>query len=96
MGLRKFRPLRCDHPEIGHRCLLYKHPIQSGDEIGHVPQNADDRESATLAAHWRCIEHGFDRWSQAQKRLSENSAAQALLRMDARSILAKSVASPLT
>jgi hypothetical protein len=53
-------------------------------------------ESATLAAHWRCIEHEFNRWSQAQKRLSENSAAQAPLRIDARSILAKSDALPLT
>ena len=81
-GLLTFRPLRCDHPEIGHRCLLCKRPIQSGDEIGHVPRNADDRESATLVV-------------AGSKILSENSAAQALLHMDARSILANSDASPL-
>jgi hypothetical protein len=61
MGLRKFRPLRGDHPEIGHPCLLCKRPIQAGDEIGHVPQNPDGRESATLVAHWKCIENGFNR-----------------------------------
>ena len=61
MGLRKFRPLRGDHPEIGHPCLLCKRPIQAGDEIGHVPQNPDGRESATLVAHWKCIEDGFNR-----------------------------------
>src|ERR1035438_7217539 len=60
MGLRKFRPLRGDHPEIGHPCLLCKRPIQAGDEIGHVPQHPDGRESATLVAHWKCIEDGFN------------------------------------
>jgi len=61
MALREFRPLRGNHPEIGHPCFLCKRPIQAGDEIGHVPQNPDGRESGTLVAHWKCIEDEFNR-----------------------------------
>ena len=36
-------------------------PIQAGDEVGHIPQNPEDERSATLAAHWKCIEGAFNR-----------------------------------
>ena len=61
MGLRKFSPLRGDHPEIGALCFLCKRPIQAGDEICRVPQGPDGRESDTLVAHWTCVEIGFIR-----------------------------------
>ncbi len=61
MRLRKSRPLRGDHPEVGHPCPLCQSPIETGDETGHVPQNPDGRGSATLVAHWKCIEDGFKR-----------------------------------
>jgi len=61
MGLRKVRPLSGDHLEIGALCFLCKLLIQAGDEICHVPQNPDGRESGTLVAHWKCVEDGFNR-----------------------------------
>ena len=51
MGLRKVRPLSGDHLEIGALCFLCKLPIQAGDEICRVPQNADGRESGSLVAN---------------------------------------------
>lgn len=61
MGLRKSRPLRDGHPDIGHPCLFCKRLVQAGDEVGHVPQDPEDEDSGTLVAHWRCIEDGFTR-----------------------------------
>jgi hypothetical protein len=61
LGLENSGPLRAGHPEIGQPCLLCKRPIQAGDETGHIPQDPEDEESATLVAHWKCIEDGFKR-----------------------------------
>jgi hypothetical protein len=61
LGLENSRPLRAGHPEIGQPCLLCKRPIQAGEETGHIPQDPEDEESATLVAHWKCIEDGFQR-----------------------------------
>jgi hypothetical protein len=61
LGLENSGPLRADHPEVGQPCLLCKRPIQAGDETGHIPQNPEDEKSATLVAHWKCIEDGFKR-----------------------------------
>ena len=61
LGLEKSGPLRAGHPECGRPCLLCKRPIQAGDEVGHIPQNPEDERSATLVAHWKCIEDGFNR-----------------------------------
>jgi hypothetical protein len=60
LGLEKSGPLRADHPECGRPCLLCKRPIQAGDEVGHIPLNPEDERSATLAAHWKCIEDVFN------------------------------------
>jgi len=32
-----------------------------GDEAGHISQDPEDEESATLVAHWKCIEDRFNR-----------------------------------
>ena len=61
LGLKNSGPLRAGHPEIGQPCLLCKRPIQAGEETGQVPQDPEDEESATLVAHWKCIEDGFKR-----------------------------------
>jgi hypothetical protein len=61
LGLENSGPLRAGHPECGLPCLLCKNPIQAGDAVGHIPQNPEDERSATLVAHWRCIEDGFNR-----------------------------------
>ena len=61
LGLENSGPLRAGRPEVDLPCLLCKHPIQAGDETGHLPQNPEDEESATLVAHWKCIEDGFNR-----------------------------------
>src|ERR1017187_8224222 len=61
LGLEKSGPLRAGHPECGRPCLLCKRPIQAGDEVGHIPQNPEEERSATLVAHWKCIEVTFNR-----------------------------------
>jgi hypothetical protein len=61
LGLEESGHLRAGHPELGLPCLLCKRPIQAGDEVGHIPQNPGDERSATLVAHWKCIEDGFNR-----------------------------------
>ena len=57
LGLEESGPLRAGHPECGLPCLLCKRPIQVGDAVGHIPQNAEDERSATLVA-LRLSDHG--------------------------------------
>jgi hypothetical protein len=61
LGLENSGPLRPGHPELGLPGLFCKCPIQARDEVGHIPQDPEDERSATLVAHWKCIEDGFNR-----------------------------------
>jgi len=60
LGLRKSRPIRLGHLEVGQPCLVCKHPIKVGDQIGQIPQGAEG-ESTWLVGHWSCIQDVFNR-----------------------------------
>ncbi len=55
LGLRKSRPLRAGHPDIGQPCLLCHNPFQPGDRTCEIPLDEDDEDEGTRPAHWDCV-----------------------------------------